>query len=50
MFQALAYRPVTGNDSSSLLMALYDPAVDGLVNADYRINPVLSAKMRSITA
>jgi len=44
MFQALAYRPVTGNDSSSLLDELYDPAVDGLVNADYRINPVLSAK------
>lgn len=43
MFQALGYRPVTGNDST-LLDELYDPTIDGNINADYRINPVLSAR------
>jgi TonB-linked SusC/RagA family outer membrane protein len=43
MFQALAYRPVSGSDTS-LLDELYDPTIDGNINADYRINPVLSAK------
>ncbi|MCD0488965.1 TonB-dependent receptor [Pedobacter sp. MC2016-14] len=45
LFQALGYRPTSGGaNDEDLLNSLYDPTIDGNLNGDYRINPVLSAR------
>lgn len=45
MFQVLGYRPVTGGvNDETLVDSLYDPNIDGIAVADYRINPYLSAQ------
>lgn len=43
LYAVWGYRPVTGNDNS-LDDELFDPGFDYNVIADYRVNPVISAK------
>lgn len=45
------YRPVTGNDNdAALLDNLIDPSLEGNLFADYRVNPVISAKNEVLNA